>query len=426
MDTHDVSMVPQYIQLLQKQKEVLEKARSRKGQHMVERKSCYELVMRFRFQLLMRGSIQARSRFNFHTSFIPAPYHPYHRSLGDLQEIHIRNLLLETHHRGKYILLRSITPPDRLTAVMTIVEDEKGNAIMLQLYYQDEESVRATRDILPERTILALKEPYLKIMADGDYGLRIDHPSDLVYLPSDDQRIPSFWKTGIEESKLSAQDLRKQGNDYYNDANYPAAVELYTKALKSTVDASEMQTLILNRALALIKEGRFDAALADLEGMISDTKPVEKALYREAQALYSLQRFDECCRVLTTLSLEYPDNVEAKRELPRATKRLQEQQNGTYNFKQLYAEATKLRPPHLDHATYTGAVAIRKAGTRGRGLFTTKAVKAGDLLLCEKAFAHAHIADETQEPSSKPTGSMTLLINTETNTITLGAQAQLI
>ena len=90
-----------------------------------------------------------------------------------------------------------------------------------------------------------------------------------------------------------------------------------------------------------------------------------------------------------------------------------------YNFQQLQAEAKKLQPPHLDHATYVGPVEIRQTESKGRGLFVTKDVKAGDLLLCEKAFSHAHIGEGTS------TG-VSLLINPETNQGFMGAQADLI
>lgn len=42
--------------------------------------------------------------------------------------------LLESHHRVSYLVLRTATPVDRMTAIMAIVEDEKGHAATLQLY----------------------------------------------------------------------------------------------------------------------------------------------------------------------------------------------------------------------------------------------------------------------------------------------------
>lgn len=44
-------------------------------------------------------------------------------------------------------------------------------------------------------------------------------------------------------------------------------------------------------------------------------------------------------------------------------------------------------PPLLDHASYIGPIAIRESKGKGRGVFLTRSVKAGELLICEKAFA---------------------------------------
>ncbi|KAJ4287868.1 hypothetical protein N0V88_007581 [Collariella sp. IMI 366227] len=186
----------------------------------------------------------------------------------------------------------------------------------------------------------------------------------------------------------------------------------------------ETHTLRLNRSLAFLKTCQFDAALSDAETTIvattHNTKPAEKGLFRKAEALYSLGRYRECCEVLKQLRLEYPNNGTAKTQLTRAIRRLAEQTNGKYVFKQLYAEANRLRPPLLDYATYVGAVAIRASGTRGRGLFTTKPVKAGDLLFCEKAFTHAFLDKEEGRGSS-----LTMLIDME-NGGTMGSQSDLI
>jgi hypothetical protein len=122
--------------------------------------------------------------------------------------------------------------------------------------------------------------------------------------------------------------------------------------------------------------------------------------------------------VLRLLCTAYPDNKQAKLILDRAQNRVQEQKSGNYNFKRLQAEAKKFKPPHLDHASYNGPVEVRQTESRGRGMFVTKAVKAGDLLLCEKAFIYAY-ADE-QNPN------ISLLMHPETDRVTMGTQADLI
>jgi len=225
MDIHDVSSVPQYMELLLNQKKALQHAQTRTGQKIGKRKSREEITMQFRFRLLM-GRRQAKMGSSIRSSFIPPAYSPCFRSILDLHKVMIRDLLLETHHREKYITVRSITPADRMTAVMAIVEDENRDVIMLQLYYQEEENIRPADDILGEGTVLIVKEPYLKLMSDGDYGLRIDHPSDLIHISEDDQRFPSCWQPRVKELEISTEHLRMQGNDYFNAFNYQAAITL--------------------------------------------------------------------------------------------------------------------------------------------------------------------------------------------------------
>jgi hypothetical protein len=105
-----------------------------------------------------------------------------------------------------------------------------------------------------------------------------------------------------------------------------------------------------------------------------------------------------------------------------------EQQCGTYDFKTIYKEASKVRPPHLDHATFVGPVVVKVSSGCGRGLFTTKAVKAGELLLCEKAFAYCYAggSEESSEESSKAGSKINLLVNIHTNRMAIGTQGHLI
>ena len=180
----------------------------------------------------------------------------------------------------------------------------------------------------------------------------------------------------------------------------------------------------LNRALAYLKSEKFDAALADTTCLTSSSDAPEKALYRESQALYKLGRFSECKDTLSLLCKMYPNNVDATKELTRVGLRLAEQKNGTYDFKAIYEEVSKLRPPHLDHATFTGPATIKASKNCGRGLFTTKPVKAGDLILCEKAFAHCYA--NTKEENSADSSKICLLLNVDTNRMSIGTQSDLI
>ena len=117
----------------------------------------------------------------------------------------------------------------------------------------------------------------------------------------------------------------------------------------------------------------------------------EKGLFRAARASYGLGCFARCRSYLAELEALYPGNQAAVKDIERCELRLREQ-SGHFDFASMLDETLNKQPsPRLDRASYIGPVEVRKCAieTHGRGLFTTKAVKAGDLLLCEKAFAAA-------------------------------------
>ncbi|KAK4652413.1 hypothetical protein QC762_610930 [Podospora pseudocomata] len=307
---------------------------------------------------------------------------------------------------------------------MAIVEDEKSEVFLLQLYHQ----VEMMEDILIPGGILIIKDPYLKLTADGRHGLRVDHVSDVVFLLAHDKRVPSCWHSELTNPQLKSADFWKtKGKEFFGQSRYQAAVEHYTRALVSSPRADECHIIKLNRSLAFLRTNSSDAALVDVNSVleVANGKTKEKALFRKAQALYSLQSYRECCEALKALCLDYPDNAAAKVKLSEAVSRLAEHTTGKYQFKKLHAEAARLRPPQLDHATYIGPVEIRQSGSRGRGLFTTKAVKTGDLLFYERAFAYAfHEGEGTSGDSSRL--MMNLLIDVNANSFTSVAQPELI
>lgn len=138
-----------------------------------------------------------------------------------------------------------------------------------------------------------------------------------------------------------------------------------------------------NRALANLRIEALDAAICDVSFVPNPQDRSEKGLYRGALALYGLGKYKEALETLETLIQKYPDSAPGKYELDRTRLRLAEQEKGVYDFKALY-QATKLRPPRVDFATYKGPVEIRESIGRGRGLFTARSVTAGEIMLCER------------------------------------------
>ncbi len=227
MDLNDVSATPQYAQSLVDRRRHLQDAQARKGQRPA-RMPRTQVIVQFQLQL-MRPSVR-QHELEVKTSFVPPPYPPCVEPFSNLKKTMIDDLLLETHHRGTYLLVRSVTPQDWMTAVMAIVEDEKGDVLMVQMYHQKDNADSRTEDIISVGGVLILKEPYLKQMSDGNYGLRVDHLSDVLFLAENDERIPSGWQREPAEQNRTALAWKTEGNSHFKRSAYRSAIEWWVRS----------------------------------------------------------------------------------------------------------------------------------------------------------------------------------------------------
>jgi hypothetical protein len=202
-----------------KQKKNLQAALLRKGQP-PQWHTRQMMLSQFLWKLQQKAN--ASQSFNVGTSFVPPPYSPCVTPFSQLTKVMIRDLVLETQHRGKYLLLRCVTPQDRMTAVMAMVEDGVEEMIMLQLYHQDHPDQPLEEILVPGRTVI-VKEPYLKEAATGGYALRVDHVSDVEFLSPTDECIPRKWRTSPAEKTAAA--WKAAGNVHFNKSRYRAAIE---------------------------------------------------------------------------------------------------------------------------------------------------------------------------------------------------------
>ena len=444
MDVEDVSHIGDYVAILEQQKRTLQAASKRKGERPKDRIPRARAISDHNENCMItkmeKLSHQAGDSFMMHSSFLAPPYLPSTARLEDLESIYIKDLRLETHHRGFYLCLRVVSLPTSMTAIMVVMEDEIEDVMLIQIYQQQDEEERAAEDIDRDKAVCMIKEPYFKVMSDGNYGVRVDHITDLIWLPYHDEKIPLQWRPRIQEIEKTADQWRQEGNTAVNAGDYSEAVLWlsfvvclsdqvtltdhqcsYTSALKCCNSTEERKLILNNRSLAYLKLGYYDAALDDTGCIPTKVPESEKSLYRAAQALYELGRFQECHDLLQVLLRDYPHNESGKAQMRRVTERMIEQKHGRYDFTKMYA-AVKSDSPILDCATFVGPVVIKSSTGRGRGLFTTRGVKAGELLLCEKAFA---VSYSEKTPKGR-TAKISMLMNLHTNRVTIGTQGALI
>lgn len=156
--------------------------------------------------------------------------------------------------------------------------------------------------------------------------------------------------------------------------------------------------LLLNRCQARLSSQHYDAALEDAMAVLGMDTTSEKALFRAARASYGLGCFARCRSYLAELEELYPENRAAIKDIERCEIRFREQV-GEFDFAAMLDEAVTKQPsPRLDLATYIGPIEVRRCAIKshGRGLFSTKAIKAGELILCEKAFTTAFAPDDSK------------------------------
>ncbi|KAK2752056.1 TPR domain-containing protein [Colletotrichum kahawae] len=354
------------------------------------------------------------------TTTVPPAYPPCTRPVRALAPMPISKMRLHEHHRGKFVIVRTLTMTDRFNAITVIAEDEEGTAVMLQLYNQPEETTVKADDVLPQGSVCVIKEPFFKDTSGGQYSLRVDHIGDIVILPSNDTRVPEAWRSPRSIGGSSEQ-TRLQGNAAVAKQDWGTAERLYSEALLLAATFEEQQAALLNRSLTNLRLDRPEKALDDAFRARCGGNPTEKGLFREAKAHYAMEQFRVAEGKLVQVLDLNADNRDAKNELKKTRLRLHEMQTGEYAWNQMYKQA-KATPPIIDCATYSAPVEVRASPGRGNGLFTTKPVKAGDLLLCEKAFAYCY-ADEDDPMGQK---NIKVLVNISTKRMSMGGQANLV
>ncbi|RPA91728.1 hypothetical protein L873DRAFT_1751528 [Choiromyces venosus 120613-1] len=308
-----------------------------------------------------------------------------------LEKKYLDDLRLELAHRGSYVILRAVVNPNRYVSISTIAEDENGEVELVQIYNQDDR--RLPVSIVPEGQVFIVKEPFFKTTSGGGTSIRVDHVSDIIFLDGEDERIPEKWRPRLRLLARRPLDWKEDGNRFYGGKQYFEAARCYTKGLELAEPYSEIERiLLLNRAQAYLELGYTEKALADADKVLGQDPLNIKALYRSAVSCYEDGDYESAKARLVKLLKECPENKNAKDRLLRTFRRLREQRSGEYEFAKMRNEVKEWgnKKGKLDCAEYVGPVRVGHAGSKGRGLFTTRDVKFGELLLCSKAFKVCH------------------------------------
>jgi hypothetical protein len=222
------------IDIVDAQKRLRATAATRQGERLRFALSREQVILQHRLGALDATSpvteeADAESDTSVPVTVISSPYPPCVLPYAALQKTCFRELLLETHHRGKYVLVRVVAPPRKDDWIGSVVEDEAGDAMPLYLFNQLTGHAMLDREemIMPVDRVLVIKEPYVNLVSEDLYGIRVDHISDVVWLAADDIAIPERWRSPVYRRANDGYHMGQEGTAAFKSGDYREAVIRY-------------------------------------------------------------------------------------------------------------------------------------------------------------------------------------------------------
>jgi tetratricopeptide (TPR) repeat protein len=324
------------------------------------------------------------------------PYPPCALPFQELKSMRISELKMGTHHRGRVMSLRRVAPVARLKLnSWTVVGDEEGGVERLEVGMHGQDLL----DRIPEGEVFKVLEPWFTMseVEQEEATIRVEHPSDLLVVTEDGG---DYEKTAIE--------CKEEGNTALRKKDLRLAHEKYTQGLEIISRGKEgvngekendmmEKDLFRNRAHVNLLLSRFDAAKSDALSSITSSQSQKheeldgKAFLRAGLASYSLGNFREAKKYFEEHArLMGGDwDKEARARIRKIACRIREEETGIYDFKKLKASlllSNSASGARIDAASFLQNVRIGQSSGRGRGLFATRDLKPGDVIMVEKAF----------------------------------------
>lgn len=108
--------------------------------------------------------------------------------------------------------------------------------------------------------------------------------------------------------------------------------------------------------------------------------------------------YDDLLETAQILERLYPHDITAREQIQFAKIRTQERDFGNYDFYDMQFKILQAKEAVIfDCATYVGNIEVKPSTARGNGIFATKDIAVGELILCEKAFAFSCREDDPQQ-----------------------------
>ncbi|GAA6024401.1 hypothetical protein JCM11491_003539 [Sporobolomyces phaffii] len=338
------------------------------------------------------------------TTYVGLPKSFSDKPLYELEQIGFNEMEVSKAHKGRYLVCRIVSHPHLKIAICFAVEDPSGRVEYFSLYnypLYGHDTGPDLNALFPLGTILVVREPMFKMNQNNSGPLvRVDSPSDIRVVAPTDPLVASIrWAFPSPATAMPQDfDFKAHGNSHFKSKKFRLAVKAYTDGLATTSWLEQQLVLQLNRAQAHLGLGNFYQALQDASGVLSLLEdgidaPVttkEKATLRRSRAFEGLRQFTRALESYEELLANFPDSAEARAGVARVRKLLRQSKTGEFEWLELNRAVNTLDSRRdFIVGDFVGTIEVKSDAARGggRGIFATKDIKPGDLLLVETSFA---------------------------------------
>ncbi|XP_057849630.2 methyltransferase FGSG_00040 [Cryptomeria japonica] len=317
--------------------------------------------------------------------------------LKGLLPIRARELQIDKDHQGRVLFGTLCTDAHRMLGIMTILEDQYGDAVRLAIYNISPSTMEteSPRKLYPKGSKVAVKQPYFKQGAqDGALMLRVDNPNDVEILAC----LPGKAENSLAKDLL---ELRSEGNKYFKDEDWNKAIDNYSRCIDlalsrdkiepqvpsaSNIQEKVKEALVYsysNRAEAKLKLKEYADAVQDCDKALALDQYHLKSLFRKGRTFHYLREYKLACQCFDRALEQAPTANDIQLHYEKSMELSCQNKQGKFDLSGYFINGCNA--PELSN--YIGPVLIKKSVGRGRGLFATDNVDIGDFLLVDNAIA---------------------------------------
>ena len=329
-----------------------------------------------------------------------------------MKPITVKEMTMGNTYRNRYIKLEIITELQMIVSIAFLGKDDNGDYILVAVY--NYENHYGTKDydqlsyIFQKGKHIIVLEPFYKMFASGEDGIRIEDPNEIIIFDDKDWMTKFITAENKEESfRLLHDDDDKNFDSLYKEAYKSFSIENYKMAL---VHFIKLKTLKPD-------EIKFDMKIAECYYEIpSFSKAIEKcdeilalnennlinekfridALAIKLKSLLKLKKVKEA-KDITDKNKEIIIKNESQfflieEEIKRKIKNM----NGEFDLGEIYKKSQENF--NIDVGEYiNNKLEIKYDKVKGLSIFTKDKITKGEILVVSKAIIATNLKDKKND-----------------------------